>query len=246
MVEERDEAMQQRIAAYVDGELPPAEAQAFERAMADDTGLRDAVDAQRRLRGRISSFYAPVADEPVPERLRAMLSEPQEAEIIDFAAARARRDRRRMLPDWRSLGSLAATLAVGVFAGQLLFGAGSGPVASRDGALIARAGLERALDVQLASAQPADAPIRVGVSFRDQAGSLCRTFDSASLAGIACRSDGDWKLRQAIAPDGGPQATQYRQAGSPAAQTMQAAQEMMAGAPLDAAAERKARDGGWK
>ena len=120
------------------------------------------------------------------------------------------------------------------------------PVASRDGQLVAHGGLERALDVQLASAQPQDAQVRIGVTFRDTGGALCRSFDSADLAGIACRAGDDWRLRQTFAVESAGGATQYRQAGSGDAAVMQAAQTMMAGAPLDAEAERRARDAGWR
>ena len=45
------------------------------------------------------------------------------------------------------------------------------------------------------------------------------------------------------APSGDGGASQYRQAGSSV--VLQAAQEMMAGAPLDAEAERTAMQAGW-
>jgi len=39
---------------------------------------------------------------------------------------------------------------------------------------------------------------------------------------------------------------EFRQAGSGNPLVLQAAQEIMAGEPLDAAAERRARDSGWR
>jgi len=234
-----------RVAAYVDDELDAIARARFEREMAADPALRSEVDAQRALRDRIVGHFAPVADEPVPDRLRALLTGGGEAEVIDLNAARARREQRRRLPSWGNFGAIAATLAVGIIAGQMVDLSGS-PVASRDGQLVAHGGLERALDVQLASAQPQDAQVRIGVTFRDTGGALCRSFDSADLAGIACRAGDDWRLRQTFAVESAGGATQYRQAGSGDAAVMQAAQTMMAGAPLDAEAERRARDAGWR
>ena len=237
MAEDRELA-----AAYVDGELAGAELAAFERTMLEHPAVRAQVEAERALRDRLARHYAPVMDEPVPDRLRAMFAEEGEARIIDFASEKAKRQ--PSLPRWMNFGAIAATLAVGMIAGQMVDLSG-GPVSSRDGQLIARAGLEKALDVQLASAQPTDARVRIGVSFRDPAGAICRTFESADLAGIACRAEGQWQLRQTVASDR-KATTEYRQAGSAHAAIMAAAQAMMTGEPLDAAAERKAREAGWR
>lgn len=239
-----DEQAQARAAAYVDGELAGPERADFERAMANDEALQREVAAQRALRARIAGHFAPVIDEEVPERLRALLTTP-EPNVIDFAAAKAaREEKKRRLPAWGNLGMMAATLVVGLFAGQMIDLSGS-PVSSNNGALVARAGLARALDVQLASAQPSDGAVRIGVTFREPKGALCRSFESRDLAGIACRSEENWQLRQTIAPES-EGAADYRQAASSSAAIMQAAQDMMAGEPLDAAAERKARDAGWR
>lgn len=227
-------------AAYVDGELTGAELAAFERSMLEHPAVRAQVEAERALRDRLTRHYAPVMDEPVPDRLRAMFAAEEEAQIIDFVSEKAKR--RQNPPRWLNFGAIAATLAVGMIAGQMVDLSGS-PVSSRDGQLIAKAGLERALNVQLASAQPSD--VRIGVSFRDSTGAICRTFDSSDLAGIACRMGKDWQLRQTVASDRKAQ-TEYRQAGSGNAAIMQAAQSMMKGEPLDAAAERKAREAGWR
>jgi hypothetical protein len=235
----------ERLIAYVDGELDAFQRAAFERAMAADPALARKVAAERALRATLTDHFGPVADEPVPERLRALFGQAQsEAEVIDLAQVRARRERRRVLPSWGNLGAVAASLAVGVVAGQMV-GQAPALVASRDGALVASSDLERALDTQLAAAQPTDAPIRIGVTFHAEGGALCRSFDSSALAGIACRSGGEWRLRQTLSPDR-VRPTDYRQASSANVAIMQAAQAMMAGEPLDATAERAARDRGWR
>lgn len=235
MAEDRELA-----AAYVDGELAGSELAAFERSMLEHPAVRAQVEAERALRDRLARHYAPVMDEPVPDRLRAMFAAEGEAQIIDFASEKAKR--RQPSPRWLNFGAIAATLAVGMIAGQMVDLSGS-PISSQGGQLIAKARLERALDVQLASTQSSD--VRIGVSFRDPTGAICRTFDSPDLAGIACRSGEDWQLRQTVAPDR-KAPTEYRQAGSANAAIMQAAQSMMKGEPLDAAAERQAREAGWR
>jgi hypothetical protein len=226
------------LGAYADGALDAEARQAVEQALESDPALGERLDAHRRLHAALSSHYAPVAEEPVPERLRALL-QPQ-AQVVDFAAVREKRAERRSLFRWPQYGAMAASLAVGLLAGQLAF-TGGGPVAMEDGAMVARADLAEALDAQLASA-PGDGQTRIGLTFADTQGRICRSFDRADLSGIACREGGDWRMAVTAAPSGAT--GEYRQAGAPAVLAL--AQEMMAGQPFDAAAERAARNAGWR
>ena len=227
------------LMAFVDGELDEVNRARVERAVADDPELRRRLEAQQRLRAQLAAHYAPVAEEDVPQRLRAML-EPQ---VADLAAFRARRAR----PAWQSFAAIAATLVVGLFAGQMLPLDRVAPVAVEDGALVAQGPLAEALDNQLASTQAPDAVTRIGVSFARADGQLCRTFDTAPIAGLACRADSGWQLVVTSVGGGAAQAEGgYRQAGSGGAIVLQAAQEMMVGAPFDAEAELRARASGWQ
>ena len=70
-------------------------------------------------------------------------------------------------------------------------------------ARVAQGPLAAALDTQLASAQPADAATRIGLSFAAADGRLCRTFDSAALSGLACRGGEGWQLMMTAAGGGG-------------------------------------------
>jgi hypothetical protein len=102
------------------------------------------------------------------------------------------------------------------------------------------------LTTQLASQT---GPIKLGLTFRTAAGRYCRTFQIAAdrLAGLACREPGGWTL-QATARMAPEQAqAEYRTAGSDTPGAVLAAVDgLIAGDPLDAAAERAARDSGWK
>lgn len=234
---------EEMLVAYADGELEAKARAEVERALASDVGLRARLERQQRLRARLAAHYGPVAEEEVPDRLTDLLGGGQEDEkVVDLAAARARRSR----PLWQTVTALAATLVLGLFAGQMLPRGGSGPFAVQDGTMVARGALAEALDTQLASAQPQDAATRVGVSFEAADGRLCRTFESAAASGLACRGHESWQLVM-TAPGAAPaEGGAYRQAGSGNMLVMQAAQEMMAGEPLDAEGERRARDAGWR
>jgi hypothetical protein len=160
-------------------------------------------------------------------------------DVVSLRAAREKRQR----PLWRNLGTIAASLAVGLMAGQLIPLQRGGPIGMEGDALVAQGSLAEALDTQLASAQAPDAATRIGVSFADRQGRFCRSFDSAALAGLACQEGGNWRVVM-TAPSEAGDARQYRQAGSSI--VLATAQEMMAGAPLDAEGERAAMTAGWK
>lgn len=192
--------------------------------------------------------FAGVAAQPIPERLeRAVQGNP--AQIVDFAQARSARESRRTQPLWVQLGALAATLAVGVFAGNLMTGsladAGApSSIQAEAGRLVAAADLENALYARLASA-PADSGPRIGLTFRDKSGSICRTFEARSASGLACREDGDWRIRSVFqAPEG--QTTDYRMASGANPRLLEEVDAAIAGEPFDAAQEKAAMARGWR
>ncbi|MGQ0588903.1 MAG: anti-sigma factor family protein [Sphingosinicella sp.] len=222
------------LMAWLDGELNEVERRRVETALTEDPALAARLDGQRRLRDRLAAHYGPVADEDVPERFRAML----ETNVVEIAAARPGRSR----PLWQSLTAIAATLVLGIFVGRAW--PESATVVTDEGVLVARGALAEALETQLASTQAADAATRIGVTFARADGSPCRTFEGGALSGIACRGGADWQLVMTAAGSRARQ-TDYRQAGGSAPLVLEAAQAMMAGEPLDAAGERRARDSGW-
>ncbi len=225
------------LMAYLDGELDEIARRRVEARLGADVALNARLETQRRLKARLAAHFDPIAEEPVPERFRAML----DTSVVDFGAAPARRTR----PFWQSAAALAATLVLGLAIGRGLPMGGEGVVASMDGALVARGELADALDRQLASAQDAGAPTRVGVSFARADGSFCRTFASAAISGLACREGAQWRMLATATAAPGPRGD-YRQAGADSPLILQAAQELMTGEPLDANGERRARDRGWR
>lgn len=239
------EQLPEMLAAYADGELDPLAARQVERAIAADPALADQVERHRALRATLAAAFAPIAAAPVPDRLIQMVPD---ARVVDLAAARAARARAAAAPErrwrlWAGMGGMmAASLVLGVLVGR---GADNGPIESRDGMLVASGGLGRALDTQLASADGGNSAPHILVSFRDGSGRYCRSFSGAALSGIACKEEAGWVLRETRG-GGTATASEFRQAGSADAALMADAQAMMAGEPLDAAAEEAARAKGWR
>jgi anti-sigma factor RsiW len=225
------------LMAYADGELDEIGRARVERAVAADPALRARLEQQQKLRATLTALYGPTAEEAVPERFRSML----DTNVLAFLTSPSRPAR----PLWQSLTALAATLLLGLLVGRFLLMPAASPVDISNGTMVAQGPLARALDSQLASAQAPDAATRIGTSFAAADGRLCRTFDSAAMAGIACRGDAGWQLMLTTAGSGGAHSA-YRQAGSADPVVAQAAQDLMAGEPFDEAAERRARDSGWR
>lgn len=223
------------IAAFADGELASEREADVAAAIAADPDLQRQVEAHRALKAQLSEHFAPIAEEPVPDALAALLA-PKQAEVVDFAAARERRETRRSIPRWGWIAgpALAASLALAVFLPR---------GGSADG--YADAQLARVLDSQLVAEQGPDAETRILLSFRDGEGDFCRAFSSVEGSGIACRDAQGWKFAaQGEGSDGAE--TDYRMAGASDGEILARAQQMADGPALDAQAEAEARDGGWR
>jgi hypothetical protein len=229
MAERIDEAA---VIAWLDGELTPAEAARVEQAVARDAALRAVADRHRMIQARFAAAFGPIAQEPV--------ALPRSAKVISFAEARAARAQKEKAPTrrWWIPGAIAASLVAGLMIGQMQQGPSG--IGDRADALALAPVLARGLDSQLAG-EPG--LVRVALSFRAQDGTYCRSFSAAHLAGIACRAGQGWRLRYAspVTPSQGD----YRMAGNDPAEA-NAIAGMIAGDPLDAAAERAARAKGWR
>lgn len=232
----------ERLIAYLDNELSAEERALFEADMAKDEWLAAEVAKHRGLAARIAAAYAPALDEPVPARLKMIAG-----------AANDRRRHRIAIGQWIGM---AACLLVGVSVGAAyspLQGliqpvqAPEGPLVARGGVLTARGGLEKALTTQLAAQT---GPITVSLTFKARNGRYCRTFQSIPdhLAGVACREPDDrWVAQTTTRFMPTAPSADYRTAGSDIPEVVLASVEALkAEDPLDSAAERAARDKGWK
>jgi hypothetical protein len=231
------------IAAYVDGELDVALRAELEAAVAADPALAERVEQERALRSRVEAAFGAVLDEPVPQRLLEALQPPV---VIDLAAARAGRERRRW--QWPEWGAMAACLAIGLFIGRALLAPADGaPFANDAGRLLARGALDRALTTQLAG-EPGGG-VTLPVSFASTDGRWCRSFVLAreSLAGLACRADAGWQVELLATAEPAAPAGSVRPAATALPEpVLRAIDARIAGEPLDAAAERAAQAGGWR
>jgi hypothetical protein len=256
----------EEVFAFVDGELPPEAMARIEAAMVTDPQLTLRVETQRALRRLLSGAHAGALERP-PQRLTAAVTgvetpkpASRPAEVIAFpdpkAKARVKTPSRepkvakppggprRGLSPWIAM---AACLVAGLFIGRVAIPALPTLSGAEDAPPIATGPLAQALSKQ--GSGQGSGPIRIGLSFKDQAGLYCRTFQASGqtpVAGVACREPSAWRLR--VVSSATPTTkTAYRTAGAetPAA-VLTAVDAMIAGQPLDAAGEAQAKAKGWR
>ena len=233
----------EELAAFADGELANDALARVAAAIAADPDLLRQVEVHRALKARLSGHFAPILEQPVPDRLKQLLvgtgdvvNGDGKGGVIDFATASARQRARPRLPGWNWGGvAIAASLVA-----ALTFTT----MGSRDSTgSYAGAKLAHALETQLVATQPSDAQPRVMLSFRNGVGEFCRAYGSSKASGIACRDAKGWRF-EALGGATANSDSEFRMAGSEA-EVLAVAQDMASGPALSAEEEAAARASGW-
>ena len=245
------------LMAYAEGELDEPQRGDVERALRTDPALAAIVERHRALRQELVDAFEGAAHEAEP----APAGGAGAGKVLSLDAARHARPRPTpaaaatgatatgtTAPEaarpiaWPRWTALTATLVLGVLAGSLWFGGADGNSgfisADIGGRLLARGQLDGALSRQLASDPAPNSPVRIGASFGTRDGGYCRTFRMGASAGLACRSGDTWRipvLSEAL-----------RARGAMPEAIRDAIEERILGAPMNGAAERAARERGWK
>jgi hypothetical protein len=232
-----------RIHAYVDGELDAFTAARLEAACRQDATLNARVEKQRRLQQQLRAGLDPVLDEPVPARLlEAVMKFPTANGATPINVARPRA---RVQPLW--FGALAASLVIGVAIGWLAPRESGLPIAAGSNGLVATGYLDAALSQSLSSDGRSTAGVQVPLSFQASDGAYCRSFSLTSgTDGLACRAADRWHIE--VMGQARPQAGQdYRQAGSAlSAAVLAVIGARQSGDTLDLEQEKQARGTGWQ
>ncbi|MEZ5970922.1 MAG: hypothetical protein R3C31_03860 [Hyphomonadaceae bacterium] len=226
----------EKLIAFADGELSGAEAAEVEAALAEDPALREQLESHRQLSARLSAAFDGALTEPVPRRLTEAAQTLRQAEVIDFAS------RRTAKWSFREYGAMAASIALGLVVGVGVLQPPAPMVATAASGLEAQGALSEALNTQLAADEAG--AVRIGVSFRNHDGAYCRAFDltQGGASGIACRDNNRWSIPLL---SGSSTGGEVRTAGA-STEVLNAVDAMIEGDPLDAAAERAARDADWR
>lgn len=234
-----DETLMRRV----DGELPPEAGAAINAAAASDPALAQRLEALRRVR-TLARDGAPLVSDPRDAALARLIAAGGPTRAPSLADRLRGASAPRPTALWAGLA--AACFVAGLSLGWLGGNDPAGFVVEPDGA-IADAGLIRVLDSRLAAEGADPDGHAVGLTFRDADGRWCRTFRSsqAGVAGLACRQGDGWTMK-ALAPDSGTAAELRTAAADIPAPVLAAVDAAIAGDTVDAAAESRARDAGWR
>lgn len=228
------------IMAFVDGELDAIDAARIENAIASDVLIAARVERERRLRASLRGAYAPVTEEPVPDRLRALVEShtPASGNVVALR-------RRPIATAWRYVGvALAASVAAVAVSS---FMRPDASIHIDGGELVAGGALAKALEQSLASEVAGGSGPRIGLTFRATDGRVCRSVSDPSLrvAALACRDGTRWVLPVTARVDAA--GSELRQASSALPAAIQSAiDERIEGDSFDAAQERQSRERGWR
>lgn len=225
------------ILAYIDGEMPAAERAAFETALAENADLAARTEQHRRLGNSVKSHYAPIANEPVPDRFAQMLAPGDAAPAGDtlFDQIKAWFSHPLAMPG----ASAMASLAIGILVGAQFMPLTTG--ISGDTSL-ASANLAAALD-----AADGTAAWQVPVTFRDETGRYCRAFrgTETGTSGLACRQAQNWQV-QVLVTGNAADTGGYQLASSPLpALILESVDGLIEGDPLDTDAIETAVRSNW-
>ena len=182
---------QEMIAAYVDGELPEGEAAKVRQGQKDDPAIRESIARYRALRAEVEYSFRPIIRAPIPVRLRHLF-EPQAGS--PRAVSTGMRNSFGRVAHWVTPAAIAASLMIGVFAGNVMDGGDQKKLHfALDGDISDRA--IHTLLLRQPSGVEKNGP-NILATYRDENGDICREFvlgDTRSAQGLAClRADGNW------------------------------------------------------
>ena len=243
------------LMAYVDGELSEKQMSDVGAELARDPELRLYVEEQKALRTALGTAFAPILSEPVPARLEHAVREtpvPRPKPLRESAFfVWLRRIWETQSPAMRLSWVPAGAMVAGIVLGVLLANSfDNTDMRDQGGTLFAQGELANALSSRLAADETGDGQPRISVSFFSKDGFFCRSFVSGSgqnrLSGIACREGSNWRIAAAASAPSQPSGP-FSTAGSDMPASIRSTlNEMIAGEPLDAAAERAAKNQGWR
>lgn len=250
------------LSAYFDGELPAVEMERVAEALKSDPAARARLEAFRRVQtlvGEADVRALEAAPAPLAAAVRAANVGGRER-AGRFDGIRAAVESLFALPRPALAGFAMAVVAVAAVA----FGMGQWVRAYSDGSALLAAANDLSAGSPLRTAlerkgtgegvDTAGGHITMVATFRDREGRYCREYDygaaapgSASVAGVACRAGGAWRVAIAVMTRSETVETGYAPASEDAHRAVEAfVREREMSAPISAEDEARAMARGWE
>ena len=244
------------LSAYIDGELPQDEADKLTERLATEPSLARRLEALRGTDDATRELFAKLDSMPMPPAVLDLLRQPKTSSAKSNVVALPVRLAKRFFELPAAIAASVALLA-GILLGDLLRDeAGSADSLSslvatgmtRDSELygLLESGISNETRVLANGASG-----RVRLTFEDRAGDYCRQFRLTSevrtAEALACRRGGGWQLEVLEFGPAEAESGPYQQASQGSA-ALNAAVDALIGdhVPLDAGAETRVIQGGWK
>ena len=244
-----------RLAAFVDGELPPEEAAAVVLHLADHPGDQAYVDELYAANAALAQAFGSPMDEPIPEAIRAAIMGETGAEARQEAGGNVVAFRPRALAfGWAAGGAAMAAGLAGVM--FMLAGPAANPGLA-PGLIAANTGLAGLLETQAAGVPVTlddGREAMVLASFALPEAGYCREIEVIDTGAaridyaVACREEAGWDVRVAMSEGTAEDAEAkgfVTASGAEAQALMSLLDAGEAAVPLDAAAETAALARGW-
>ncbi len=242
------------LSRYLDGELPLALARELEQRLAAEPALGSVLARMRALQGQLHHAYEGIAQQPVPQRILALLQAPQ-ANVVPIghkpSLTAPHNPPRKRVMNWGF--ALAASLLVAVSA-TLVTRLEQQP--AQPGAAGTDSLLSLALEASPSRGEGWEAladgrELRPVLSFQTSAGSWCREYllrsSEGSWHGVACRGDAGWTTTVLDGTESAGSSTDYRPAGAASAdEVADFIDRSAAGIALDAREEAELIARAWK
>lgn len=264
MTEQADYPDDEALSAWLDGELPQAQADRLTERLASEPALARRLEAMRSADGRVRDAYAALDDVPMPQAVLDLLrQETSSAPAQDAGSNVISFPRRIVRPFLQAPVAIAATvaLAAGFFvSGQMRDGTlPGGPAESLyAGDIPADSGLHALFETGASGRTMTLEDGRTGqplLTFADADGAWCRQVAigggaAGTVHAVACRRDERWHTevlsidRQTAQDSAGP----YQLASTTTPPAVSGVIDTLigAGAPLDAPAESELIESGWQ
>jgi len=238
------------LSRYLDGELPPALARELEQRLAAEPALGSVLARMQALQGQLHQAYDGIAQQPIPQRILALLQAPQ-ANVVPIGHKPPLNPPRKRVMNWGF--ALAASLVVAVSATLVTR-------LDQQSAQPGAAGVDSLLSLALETSPSrgdgwealADGrQLRPVLSFQTTAGSWCREYllrsSEGSWHGVACRGDAGWNTTVLASADAAESSADYRPAGAASAdEVADFVDRNAAGIALDAGEETALIARAWK
>ena len=236
---------EERVIAYVDGQLDGELLFDFRARLVTDPGLAERVAAHRWMARQVTAAYGPPPEVNEDDALIAHfgLGNGQVVPLSDHQLFPVRRGQSK----FAAFTAVAASLALVLIVGSISLTSTSPIVRVPEGPRIASGILAASLSDQL-SGEPGR--VRIGLSFRTDQG-VCRTFQSdQGVSGIGCRNGDHWVVPMTSKADPHTNAitsADYRLAGGDITPSVMAeVDKRIRGEPFSIGDEARLRQHHWR